>query len=69
MIDFRQMQTLLKDFSHYKVTGDNSSKIFIFGAGTIGRLTDLVLKKRGENAVCFIDSDPIKQGGKFKTNQ
>ena len=46
MIDFCQMQTSLKDFSHYKAAGDNSSKVFIFGAGTIGRLTDLALKKK-----------------------
>ncbi len=60
------MQTLLKDFSHYKVTGDSNSKVFIFGAGTIGRLTDLALKKKGENSVCFIDSDPRKQGKKIQ---
>ena len=66
MIDFCQMQTSLKDFSHYKAAGDNSSKVFIFGAGTIGRHTDLALKKKGINAVCFIDSDPRKQGKKIQ---
>ena len=62
MIDFLQMQILLKDFSDFKVANNNTSKVFIFGAGTIGRLTDLALKQKGINAYCFIDSDPRKQG-------
>ena len=49
------MQTLLKDFSHYKATCDGNSKVFIFGVNW----RFFALKKR-RKLVCFID-DPRKQ--------
>ena len=55
------MNTLLKDFKEFDKTNTNS-QIVIFGAGTIGRLTDLALKKIGLNAILFVDSDPRKHG-------
>ena len=73
MIDFRQMQTLLKDFSHYKVTGDNSSKIFIFGA--VQSVPDTLFKQLSENGSLITvvkNHNNIKSCGKavvFKKNK
>ena len=63
------MQTLLKDFSHYKVTGDSNSKVFIFGAGTIGRLTDLALKKKEKIQFALLIVIQENKEKKFKINQ
>ena len=62
----------MKDFSNFtKLYASKSSKlkIFIFGAGTIGRLSDLALKKEGFDAYCFIDSDIRKQGNKVQNKK
>ena len=59
----------MKNFSNFisQYESNNSNlKIFIFGAGTIGRLSDLALKNEGIGADCFIDSDIRKQGNKIQ---
>ena len=61
MLHINQMNTFLKDFKEFDKT-DANSQIVIFGAGTIGRLTDLALKKIGLNTILFVDSDPRKHG-------
>ena len=55
------MQMLLKNFSDFNYKALNN-KVVIFGAGTIGRLTDLALRKNGIESQLFVDSDPRKQG-------
>ena len=55
------MQMLLNNFSDFNYKALNN-KVVIFGAGTIGRLTDLALRKNGIESQLFVDSDPRKQG-------
>jgi hypothetical protein len=62
----------MKNFSNFISQYDSNSsnlKIFIFGAGTIGRLSDLALKNEGIDANCFIDSDIRKQGNKIQNKE
>ena len=62
----------MKNFSNFtklNVTKSSNFKIFIFGAGTIGRLSDLALKTKGFDANCFIDSDIRKQGNKVQNKE
>ena len=62
----------MKNFSNFtklNVTKSSNFKIFIFGAGTIGRLSDLALKTEGFDANCFIDSDIRKQGNKVQNKE
>ena len=62
------MQTLLKDFSDFDYKNLNN-QVVIFGAGTIGRLTDLALKKNGIKSNIFVDSDPRKQGKEIQSKK
>ena len=48
---------------------NSNLNIFIFGAGTIGRLSDLALKKEGFDVTSFIDSDIRKQGNKIQNKK
>ena len=61
MLDCKKMQTLLKDFSNFNSRA-LETEIVIFGAGTIGRLTDLALRAKNLKTKIFVDSDPRKQG-------
>lgn len=61
MLDCKKMQTLLKDFSSFNSRA-LETEIVIFGAGTIGRLTDLALRAKNLKTKIFVDSDPRKQG-------
>lgn len=62
------MQMSLKNFSDFDHKSLNN-KVVIFGAGTIGRLTDLALKKCGIESQQFVDSDPRKQGKKVQNKK
>ena len=62
----------MKNFSNFTkhyVSKNSNLRIFIFGAGTIGRLSDLALKKEGFDAKGFVDSDTRKQGNKIQNKE
>ena len=62
----------MKNFSNFTkhyVSKNSNLRIFIFGAGTIGRLSDLALKKEGIDAKGFVDSDTRKQGNKIQNKE
>ena len=57
------------NFAKFYFSKNSNLNIFIFGAGTIGRLSDLALKKEGFDVTCFIDSDIRKQGNKIQNKK
>ena len=57
------------NFAKFYFFKNSNLNIFIFGAGTIGRLSDLALKKEGFDVTSFIDSDIRKQGNKIQNKK